>query len=137
MKKLNSFKYLAGALLAGAFFTACDKFEDDVPPARMTNLIVNNDHYTTLKNQRVQMNVLANDTIGGTATLTFGQPQHGTIQAGNNGDVFYQPTANYTGPDSFTYTACLGTNCGTAVVNIDVRNGGGTDTTTVCTVKAI
>src|SRR5688572_2182614 len=133
MKNNNYIRTLLGALLLGSVITACDKFEDDVPPTGMANMHLNNDSFTTLKNQSLQIDVLANDTIGGTATLSFGQPQNGTIQSTNNGGILYKPTHNFTGMDSFSYTACLGNDCASAMVNISVKN----DTTNVCAVTAV
>ena len=133
MKKLNTLKYLLGAVLLGATITACDKFEDDVPPARMTGLSLNDDFYSTIKNQRVLLNVLDNDTIGSTATLQFTQPQQGTLQTDSVGTMYYYPGPNFVGTDAFTYKACLDNNCATANVTINVIQD---STTTGCTVRA-
>src|SRR6478735_6614893 len=132
MKKINSIKYLLVAFLFGAAVTACDKFENDVPPARMASLILHDDHYTTLKNHGLQLHVLANDSIGSTATLQFSQPQNGFIQTDSVGNVYYQPVPNFTGTDAFTYKACLGNDCATANVTINVQN----DSTSNCTIQA-
>ncbi len=132
MKKIIPIKYLLGALLLAGALTACDKFEDDMMPISMGNLMVYDDHYTTLKNQRVQMNVLANDTIGSTATVQFTSPQTGTIETDSTGKVYYNPDPNFIGTDSFSYKACLDNNCATANVTVNVVN----DTTGGCIVKA-
>lgn len=132
MKKKSTFKYLLGALLLGSVVTACDKFEDDVPPARMAALILNDDHYTTLKNHGLQLHVLANDSIGSTTTVQFAQPQNGLIQTDSSGAVYYQPAPNFIGTDVFTYKACLGSDCATANVTISVVQ----DTTNYCVTKA-
>jgi VCBS repeat-containing protein len=56
--------------------------------------------------------VLANDTDPDGTTLTAvleSQPSHGTLTLNTNGSFTYTPTANYNGPDSFTYRAGDGT----------------------------
>lgn len=132
MKNINYFRTLLGALVLGLTITACDKFEDDVPPARMAGLSLNDDFYTTSKNLRVQLNVLANDTIGSSATVQFTQPQHGNILPDSSGHMFYKPLPNFVGTDVFTYKACLDDNCATANVTITVQN----DSTNTCIIKA-
>lgn len=133
MKKLNTLTYFLGAVLLGSAITACDKFEDDVPPARMTELKLNDDAYTTNKNQRVALNVLANDTIGSAATVQFSPPQHGSLQPDSLGTMYYYPGSNFVGTDAFTYKACLGNDCATANVTITVKQD---STSTGCTIQA-
>ena len=68
--------------------------------------------------------VLANDSDIDSATITAVQasgPAHGTLTLNANGGFVYAPTANYSGPDSFTYRANDGAlNSGVATVNIAV-----------------
>jgi hypothetical protein len=74
--------------------------------------------------------VLANDSAGpgqslspGTLTITSA-PQHGTTTVDQtNGAVTYQPTANYSGGDSFQYTVSddLGARSRQATVNVSVQ----------------
>jgi hypothetical protein len=89
------------------------------------------DSFTTGVNQAIQINVLANDTIGGQTNIQFTQPQHGTIQTGAPGLVYYQPDQNYIGIDKFNYVACLGNNCLTGLVTITV-----TDSAVTCNLSA-
>lgn len=131
MKNLRS-TIILGVLTLGSLFTACDNFDKDVPPARMSQVIVNDDTFTTKKNQGVQLDVLANDSIGGQATLQFSPPAHGTIQTNSNGTVFYQPDLDFIGNDNFNYKACIGNDCATALITIQVKN----DSINTCTVKA-
>jgi len=70
--------------------------------------------------------VLANDTdLDGdslTATLV-GTVTHGSLSLNSNGGFTYTPTANYHGPDGFTYRANDGlTNSGLATVSITVNS---------------
>ena len=68
-----------------------------------------NDSYSTNEDTPLTVNapgVLGNDTdVDGdslTAVLVTG-PTHGTLTLNSNGSFTYTPTANYNGPDSFTY----------------------------------
>jgi parallel beta-helix repeat protein len=61
--------------------------------------------------------VLTNDSDPNTppssltiCALSVTNPTHGTIIVNSNGTIKYTPTANYNGPDSFTYRACDPTN---------------------------
>jgi large repetitive protein len=69
-----------------------------------------NDTLNAFKNSPTVLDVLANDTSlpDPPEVLTIEavtQPAHGTVQITNNGTrITYTPTADYTGPDSFTYT---------------------------------
>ena len=55
--------------------------------------------------------MLGNDTDPDSPTLTAALgsgPGHGTLTLNANGSFTYAPAGNYTGPDSFTYTASDG-----------------------------
>jgi hypothetical protein len=69
--------------------------------------------------------VLGNDTDAQNNTLTAAKvidPGHGTVTLNANGSLTYTPTANYSGPDSFTYKANDGTaDSNVATVNITVN----------------
>jgi VCBS repeat-containing protein len=88
-----------------------------------------NDSFTT--NEDAPLNVTAangvlkNDTDpNSNQTLTASvvtQPLHGTLTLNGNGSFIYTPTANYNGPDSFTYKVSDGTaQSQNATVNITV-----------------
>jgi VCBS repeat-containing protein len=70
--------------------------------------------------------VLANDSDpdGDSLTATLvAEPSHGAVTLEPDGSFTYQPVANYSGPDGFTYTASdgvLGSN--TTTVNITVQS---------------
>ena len=52
--------------------------------------------------------LLGNDTLGATSSLSAAKvtdPAHGTVAVNSDGSFLYTPTANYNGPDSFTYKA--------------------------------
>jgi hypothetical protein len=77
---------------------------------------------TTTENQPVVINVVANDSDGGSPPLTVTsvtQPSNGTATNNGNGTVTYRPSNNFVGTDNFTYTIKNG--CGaTATGNVTV-----------------
>jgi methionine-rich copper-binding protein CopC len=90
------------------------------------------DNYATYKNTTLNVpapGVLANDAnvtsvtaVNGTGPCLVGSPcstTNGSVTMISDGSFTYTPTAGYTGPDSFTYTA-TGTGADTATVNITV-----------------
>jgi len=75
--------------------------------AACTAPTANNDSATTLENQPVVINVVANDTDGGSPPLTvtaLTQPSNGTATNNGNGTVTYAPKSGFVGTDSFGYT---------------------------------
>jgi Bacterial Ig domain len=93
-----------------------------------------NDTATLQANQKVTINVLANDTSTGgtldTASIKIVvSPAHGTAVV-MNGEVVYAPTMGYSGLDTFQYSVQdnLGTASNVATVSIEVTalpSGGG------------
>jgi VCBS repeat-containing protein len=75
----------------------------------------NNDAYSTAEDTPLTVaasGVLGNDTDPDSSTLSatlVTGPAHGTLTFNANGSFTYTPTANYNGPDSFTYRASDGT----------------------------
>ena len=67
----------------------------------------------------------ANDTDAEGSALTavkIANPAHGTVTVSTNGAFTYTPTANYNGPDSFTYRVSDGTaNSATVAVTLTVN----------------
>ena len=84
----------------------------------------NDDTDTTDEDVAVTVDVLANDTDADEDTLTVASVTHGTHgNVTNNGtDVTYTPEANWSGTDSFTYTAD-DSNGGTDVAIVTVTVG--------------
>ncbi|OON68911.1 hypothetical protein B0919_12145 [Hymenobacter sp. CRA2] len=97
--------------------------------------VVNNDSRDVPLNTTVSGNVVLNDADQEqnlfTVTLASG-PSRGTLTLNANGTYSYTPAMGYTGPDSFTYTACDNATpslcSGTATVNLRVFS-----TNTACT----
>jgi hypothetical protein len=90
--------------------------------------VANNDSATATTNVAKTIDVLANDTGSGSLSVgTVSDPAHGTVT--NNGtNVTYTSAANYSGPDQFSYTACVAPSvCSTgATVSVTVQAPGGT-----------
>jgi hypothetical protein len=83
------------------------------------------DTVTTPEDTSIQISVMSNDTDDGiTQILSVGTPAHGTaLRNGFTGTITYTPSANYYGPDSFTYTIQdLGNLTGTATVYVTVTS---------------
>jgi hypothetical protein len=83
------------------------------------------DSVTTNEDTAVTFNVLANDTDGDGDTLTvtdFTTTSHGSLVPGpTSGSFTYTPDLDYSGPDSFSYTASDGTDSSSATVTISVN----------------
>jgi VCBS repeat-containing protein len=96
---------------------------NDAPVAAADSFITNEDTALTVA---LANGVLVNDTdADGTSValtaIAVTQPAHGTLTLNANGTLTYTPTANYNGPDSFTYKANDGTaDSAVATVNITV-----------------
>jgi VCBS repeat-containing protein len=79
--------------------------QNAAPTAVADQYSVNEDAVLTVA---VATGVLSNDTDPNSQALTavvVAQPTHGTLTLNANGSFVYTPTANYNGPDSFTYKA--------------------------------
>ena len=87
--------------------------------------------YTTLENSVLTVSagqgVLANDIVNGSlnnpqlrATNVAQAPLRGSVALNGDGSFAYTPNAGFFGADSFVYTACIGTVCNAATVNIAV-----------------
>ena len=94
---------------------------------------VEDDSYTIAPNQTlitpIGQGVLANDTDPGGLTLTAAPVPnegvtHGTLNLQSDGLFTYTPTANYIGPDSFTYEASDGTYTSSTGHGVDHRDRG-------------
>jgi hypothetical protein len=107
----DSFSYYlqAGGLISNVATATITVVPVAVPP------IVHGSAYTTEENATLNLSapgVLGNDIDPNgnplSAILQTGA-SHGTLQLNSNGSFIYTPTANYSGPDSFTYVAYNGT----------------------------
>ena len=108
----------------------------------ITLAAANNDSATTMVNQPVAINVLANDNPNNYPELSsFTLPSSTTTQGGSvshiNGVINYTPPVNFIGFDTFTYQICINTggnvSCDTATVTVMVYQ----NNYTVCSGKNI
>lgn len=112
----GSFTYAPGGFAGVATFTYRTTDGQTTSPAATVRLTVNttpvvqNDLYTLNEDQTLTVPVAsglsANDRDPDGNAMTFAQtslPQHGTLQLQPDGSFTYQPVADYSGPDSFTY----------------------------------
>jgi VCBS repeat-containing protein len=84
----------------------------------------NADTVTTNEDTAVSGNVLANDSDpdGNPLTATkLTNPAHGTLTFAGTGAFTYTPSADYFGPDSFTYSASDGKASASATVSVTVK----------------
>jgi hypothetical protein len=72
----------------------------------------------------LDVTLTATDVDGDALTYTYAQPAHGTLASGPGNTVVYQPTANYNGPDAFTFS-------------VDDGNGGTSSATVTITVTPV
>lgn len=88
--------------------------------------VANNDFATTVKNQAVTIDVLANDSDPDTPVASLivslgTAPAHGSIALTAEQHVTYTPNTDFVGTDSFTYVLSDGTESDTATVTVTVR----------------
>jgi uncharacterized protein (TIGR03382 family) len=79
--------------------------------------------------------LLANDEPTARGPLTaFVEmpPAHGTLTVADDGSFSYQPTGDYSGPDSFIYRATDGSYEGAALVTLTVGSGDGSGVSAGC-----
>ncbi len=96
---------------------------NNTPPTAVNDGFTTNED--TALNVTAANGVLKNDTDPNSSqTMTAAvvtQPAHGTLTLNANGSLIYTPTANYNGPDSFTYRVSDGiAQSSPATVNITV-----------------
>ena len=80
------------------------------------------DDFTLLEDHSLTGNVLANDFVPSSTTVTrVDLPAHGTVTLNANGSFTYNPTANYYGSDSFSYHTVGAYVSGTTTVSLQVE----------------
>jgi LPXTG-motif cell wall-anchored protein len=101
-----------------------------INPAGVTPPTAVDDADTTEVDTSVEVDVLANDTVGSnsldpSSVVVTVQPNHGTVTVDPaTGKITYTPDPGYTGTDTFTYAVCdTGSpqNCDTAEVTITIE----------------
>jgi uncharacterized protein YhjY with autotransporter beta-barrel domain len=81
------------------------------------------DSASTVQNQAVSIDVLANDVSGDGSPLTINsasQPANGSVIFPAGASVTYTPNAGFVGQDTFTYTVTNDLGSDTATVTVDV-----------------
>ncbi|MCO6439460.1 MAG: tandem-95 repeat protein [Phycisphaerae bacterium] len=92
----------------------------DAPDPGADTVVTDEDTPITTDNLLANDNEYDGDTI---AVYSFTQPSNGTVSYNGDGTFTYTPSANFHGPDSFTYTIGDGRGLtGTATVNITVNS---------------
>ncbi len=82
---------------------------------------ISNDSETTDEDSPLSIDVLANDTFEGTASVTaVGTATNGTAVLETDGTITYTPNADFHGSDSFTYSASSAGLVETATVSVTV-----------------
>jgi VCBS repeat-containing protein len=97
--------FLNGARVYASNYVFEDAPGNTAPVATIDSYSTNEDTVLTVN---VAAGVLLNDTDADTDPLTavlVSGAQHGTLALNADGSFSYTPTANYNGPDSFTYKA--------------------------------
>src|SRR5439155_17801119 len=90
--------------------------------------VAGNDSYSNNEDTALAGNVLGNDTdVEGSAlnAILVSGPAHGSLTLYASGSFTYTPSANYNGPDSFTYRAndgSLDSNVATVSITISAVN---------------
>ena len=78
-------------------------------PTLANTTIAADDAYSTKVNGSVSRDVSANDYDPQADEVVYellSQPKHGTVSFNNNGTFVYQPEADFSGNDQFTYQVC-------------------------------
>ncbi|MGB5463177.1 MAG: Ig-like domain-containing protein, partial [Aureibaculum sp.] len=101
------------------------------PPVDNPKPVAVNDTYNAVEdNELIISDLLTNDTVIATATITSidaSSSNNGTIVDNRNGTYSYNPPAGFVGEDTFKYTLCDRDNtpdCSTATVTITVNDEG-------------
>ena len=125
-----NFKVLLDATLATGTFSL-DYLQVNVYYTPDTAPVAVNDSYSTNEDTTLNVaapGVLGNDTDAEANPFTavkVSDPSHGTVTLNANGNFTYIPTANYNGPDSFTYKAndgYLDSNIATVSITVNAVN---------------
>lgn len=122
----DTFAYGAsdGKLSSSATVTLTVSAPPPAPVPTNTAPTAVNDAYTLAANGSVKGFVLANDSDANgdaiAAALKTG-PANGTVTLATDGTFIYTPKANFSGADSFTYTASDGKAASSATVSLTVK----------------
>ena len=110
---LNSYKNDLSNYMATDQSTSANDLEPDV--------FLVNDSFATAEDTSVNVNAVNNDSFNPNASysVTASSPSNGTVSVVDN-VLTYNPSLNYYGDDSFTYTVTQGSKSGTGTVTMTV-----------------
>jgi len=92
-------------------------------------LAANDDEFSIVEGKSINADVLDNDQGTNNTTVTFTQPNNGTLSNKGAGSFSYTPNANFVGTDSFSYTITdRSGNTESATVKINVSKDDTKDT---------
>ncbi|MCK9496121.1 MAG: Ig-like domain-containing protein, partial [Dehalococcoidia bacterium] len=92
-----------------------------------SSVIARDDSATTRRGERVDIDVLDNDSTerGWLRVTSVTQPAHGEVEIEDDGEVEYRPDGGFSGTDTFTYTVSNGRGgSATATVTVTVESNG-------------
>lgn len=87
----------------------------------LTNPVAVPDSDTTLQNETIMMDVVANDTVEFVSSLTiFSEPSNGSVFVTMDNQISYEPDEDFCGTDVFEYLVCNNTGCDTTTAQVIV-----------------
>lgn len=121
LSKLRKLFLLAGSILLAI---SCDKVMDDVLPIAFQDFQLFPDDVYLINGNNDWINrldPLINDSIKGSANVTFSKPLHGRLSVEADGDTYYKPDTNFFGVDSLIYTVCSPEKCKSEKIRLYVE----------------
>ena len=114
-----------GLILISLFLLSCseDGMEEDILPKNFVQIQLRPDEIYIYNGDSpfgTRLDPLLNDSIKVAVDVSYSAPASGVITFIDNEGWFYKPHENFFGEDTFTYTACHGTQCQSASIKLYV-----------------